>query len=607
MPIISVLPDVPALDRPFDYLFEGELPVGTIVRVPLGARRVRGWVLGVDPTSSVDHDRQLLNISKVVGRGPTDDVIELCRWSAWRWSGRLVSMLRIASPDRVVPLAPGRGRPTTARASGRKPPPVVDPSLVELVGSILRSEPVTSILRSSPLTDPLDVVIGALDVGQVIVVSPSPVEVDRIVTRLRSHGIRVAAWPHDWAAAAGAAVVVGTRSAVFAPTSALAGLVVVDEHDPLLQSESSPTWNAREVAVERARRAGVPCLLVSPCPSLEAFRAQQATMLLNPVDDATTAAFTVSRSATRDGWARLRVIDRRGEDVRRSGLFSSELVTAMRDALEEGRPVTCVLNRTGRARLLACRSCSTIVRCHECGSAMTQRDDTVLICGSCGAQRPAVCAECGSSALALIRPGVSRAREELEALLRVPVDQVTGGAMTDDRPLGSMARIGTTAVLSSRTSGGLVAFVDFDQELLARRYRAAEDALGLLMSASRMVDGRRSGGGIVVQTRIPEHEVLMAVNRADPRIVANSEMTRRKMLGLPPVGSVAWVAGEAADGYVANLTELGTPDGLAITSAAEGEWLLRSTVPARLQDALSSVRRPVGRLRLQVDPHRLGR
>lgn len=610
MPTTSVLPNVPALDRPFDYLHETDLPIGTVVRVPLGGRRVRGWVLGHATTPAEDHERELLAITKVVGRGPTEDVIELCRWSAWRWAGRLVTMMRLATPDRVVPLGGSRARPeastTASTPTKRLTASGADTALVELVGSIVRSGPGASVLRVTPSTDPLDVVIGAVGVGRLMVVSPSPADVERIARRMRSLGVRVAVWPRDWLAAMTADVVIGTRSVVFAPTVDPSAVIVLDEHDRLLQNESSPTWNAREVATERARRSSVPCLLVSPCPSLESFRAQQGLALLDTDrDDVTTASFTLSRAATRAGWSGVRVIDRRGEDVRRSGLFSSELVIAMRDAIADGRDVTCVLNRTGRARLLACRSCSSMVRCHECGSAMTQRDDSVLVCPGCGAERPAVCAECGSSALALVRPGVTRAREELEALVRVPVEQVSaGGAGTSEDHVGSRVRIGTTAVLSTRTPGGLVAFVDFDQELLARRYRAAEDALALIVAASRSVGGRKERGTIIIQTLLPEHEVLVAAMRAEPSLVSQAELSRRSLLGLPPVGNVAWVAGEAAPRFVEGI---GDPDGVTVSAADEGEWLIRSRVADRLQDVLADVRRPTGRLRLQVDPHRLGR
>ena len=109
----------------------------------------------------------------------------------------------------------------------------------------------------------------------------------------------------------------GGRGAVFAPAPALAAIVVVDEHDERLQNEASPTWHARELAIERARRAGVPCLLVSPVPSIEARRAAGGRVVAD-------------RGWVRSGWPQVVVVDRRAEDRGRSGLFSPALVSRMR-------------------------------------------------------------------------------------------------------------------------------------------------------------------------------------------------------------------------------------------------------------------------------------
>lgn len=599
MTVARVLPDVPAVDRAFDYQCDSPLPVGTIVRVPFGGRRVRGWVL--DPDAVAEGERELLSIARVVGLGPDADTIELCRWAAWRWSGRLVTMLRLASPDTVVrTLAePSRG---AERVRERGP---ARSELADLAASLLRSGPGTVVLRTSPSSDHVDVALAAAAAGQAIIVTPSPVEADRLTRRLRAAGQRVARWPRDWAQAAAGATVVGTRGAVFAPAPGLAALVVLDEHDERLQSEASPTWNAREVAVERGRRAAVPCVLASPCPSLEAYRAQAGLDLLGPqvaVDTLLRPALVLAQSEIRHGWAPTVVIDRRGEDIGRTGLFSPDLVTAMRRALEEDRRVICVLNRTGRARLLACRSCSSITRCDNCGSALYQPGAAELVCGHCGQRRPPVCAECGSTALARLRPGVSRAREELAALLRQPVAEVTAAS----GPPGDGARvvIGTTAVLEHSSPGGLVVFLDFDQQLLGARYRAAEDALALLVRASRQVGGRAAGGSVVLQTRLPDHEVIAAAVRCDPTLLSRTELVRRRLLRLPPFATVAVVGGEAGPEFMARL---GQPAHVDVSDSGEGSWLLRSTAPGRMQDVLAQVVRPSGRLRLQVDPHDLGR
>ncbi|MCB1257783.1 MAG: hypothetical protein KDB26_11795 [Microthrixaceae bacterium] len=609
MPITSVVPDVPAVDRPFDYLTDVELPIGTVVRVPFGGRRVRGWV--VEPDGTPDPDRELLAITKVVGIGPDASVVALCRWAAWRWSGRFVSMLRVATPDRPVrslPRAIGTHRERGGGAGSGLDEMGGSPAGA-LAESVLRSTGDAVVMRTSPVSDQADIAIAAASTGQAIVVTPSPIEADRITRRLSTAGHRVARWPYDWAQAATGATVVGTRGAVFAPAPDLSAIVVLDEHDERLQSESSPTWNAREVAVERARRHGVPCALVSPCPSLDAYVAQIGNAALareaSPVE-LVSPAVSLSASELRAGWAPTIVIDRRGEDTGRTGLFSSELVELMRGAIGEERPVTCVLNRTGRSRLLACRSCSSIARCHSCDGAVHLPDPTQLCCGRCGATRPPVCAECGSTALALLRPGVSRAREELEALLRTPVVEVTAATRGQaDTSAGVPAvAIGTTAILGRSIPGGLVAFLDFDQELLSPRYRGAEDALTLLVQASRIVGGRSLGGSVVLQTRLPEHEVVAAALRSDSSLVSLDEVERRRMLGLPPFASIALLGLEAAPEFV---ERLGKPEGVSVSSGGDGSWLVKSSKPGRLQEALAATERPPGRLRLQVDPHRIGR
>jgi primosomal protein N' (replication factor Y) len=604
--VVRVLPDVPAIDRGFDYLlpesFGEQVRVGTMVRVPLAGRRVAGWVLELDPER--DPGISLSEVSKVVGEGPDAEVLELCRWAAWRWAGRLATMLRLASPERSVHARP----PVRER-----PGPAVSPDSPG-VASLARGAG-AHVVELSPVTDPLTVAAAAAAMGQVLVVSPSVAGADRLVRGLRRGGAAVARWPRDWSAAAGGATVVGGRSAVFAPAPRLRAVVVTDEHDETLQSESSPTWHARELAIERARRAGVPCLLVSPCPTLEALvaqrpeRAEQLWAPPGPTAPATPVlaglpepAERVSVTERRAGWAPIDLIDRRGEDSGRTGLYSSRLVTSVREVARGGGRVVCVLNRTGRARLLACRSCGTLAECERCGSSVHQDDRRLLVCTRCATERPGVCLECGSSAMSLLRLGVGRASEELEALVQEPVATVTAGGGDDEIPRDTRVLVGTEAVLHRVGAADLVAFLDMDQELFAPRYRAAEEALSLLVMANRMLGGRSRGGRLVAQTRAPEHEVLQAALRADPRLVSEVEGARRRLLRFPPAAALAVVGGEAAEEYI---TRVGTPLGIDVLGPDEGRWMLRSDDRGRLSDHLAEVERPPGRLRLQVDPARI--
>jgi primosomal protein N' (replication factor Y) len=228
---------------------------------------------------------------------------------------------------------------------------------------------------------------------------------------------------------------------------------------------------------------------------------------------------------------------------------------------------------------------------------MSQTSDGVLRCRACATERPVVCQVCGGTAVALIRQGVTRAREELEAL----VGEVVGEVGVDDRT-STRVSIGTEALLHRVRSVATVVFLEFDQELFAPRYRAAEEAFALLARSSRLVGGRR--GTVVVQTRAPEHEVLRAALLADPSIVSDLDAVRRRLTRFPPAVTMAVVGGQAAPGFV---EAFGDPAGVEILGGGGDDWILVAEDRRLLLDALAATRRPPGRMRLQVDPMRVRR
>ncbi len=585
--IVRVVPAVPAMGRELDYVvpprLAGEVTVGAVVRIPLQGRRVRGWVVAADvePQTSA----RLESVAHVTGLGPDAAVIDLCRWAAWRWAGRLVNLLRVGTPERAVHAVSSRA-PT--HAVGTRPDPA---SPAGEAAELLARGAGVHVLTVSPVTDLAAVAVEVAKLGQALVVAPQQRMVSEVTRGISRAGGSVAAWPGGLGRAAAGHTVVGGRSAVWAPMPQLRAVVVFDEHDEGLQHESSPTWHAREVAIERARRAGVPCVLVSPCPSLEAL------------GSATSEPRSIASGPRRRGWAHLDVVDRRGDDPR-TGLYSSRFVEAARSCRADGATVVCVLNRKGRARLLACRSCDSVAECAECSAAVRSDDSEQLACARCGATRPMVCLDCGATAMKLLRVGVTRSAEELEALLGEPI----GAVSASDAPSGRYgALIGTEAVLHragalAASDVGLVAFLDVDQELLAPRYRAGEEALALLVAASRLLGGRSDGRSLLVQTRKPHHAVLEAAKRSDPARLSAAEEVRRDLVALPPAASVAAVGGEAAEEWI---DRLGRPEGIEVNGPREGWWLVRADDPAALADACARVRRPPGRLRLRVDPVRL--
>jgi primosomal protein N' (replication factor Y) len=580
--VVRVLPDRAAIDKTFDYLVPEHLGdqvrVGTIVRIELHGRRVGGWVLedGVEPPPGV----VARPLAKVTGWGPAPDVIDLARWATWRWAGRLATVLGSASPERAVPTLPAPAH--------RSAPTPTGPD--DLASSAFDGSLPGCTLRLPPSADPYPVLLAAVARGDSLIITPSVRAAQHLGVRLRRAGVPVAVLPREWAQArAGGVSVIGARGAAWAPVAHLAAVVVLDEHDEVHQEERTPTWSARDVAIERARRAGVPCVLVSACPSLEAL---EWSRLLTP-----------SRTEEREGWPPVQIVDRRSDDAGRTGLFSEAFVAAFRQVPSD-RTVICVLNRTGRSKLLACRSCGELARCEACDSAVVQSDEGLLACHRCGVQRPTVCLACGSTVLRNLRMGVTRAREELASLLGEPVVEVTG-AQAGTQLADGRVFVGTEAALHQVAAAGLVAFLDFDQELLAPRYRAAEEALALLVRAGRLVGGRRGGGRVLVQTRLPRHDVLVAALHAEPGKLAATEGARRRELGWPPFSAMAEVSGAAAAAYVEGF---GEPDGVQVRGPLEGRWLLRARDHRTLCDALAATPRPPtssGRLRIAVDPPRV--
>lgn len=476
--------------------------------------------------------------------------------------------LGVVALGRTTGVVPADGFPPTAASAVRQPASAPGRGVVTRDQMIAEAfDGPRAVLRLPPSDDLYPVVAAAASTGGALVICPGVGQAIALARRLRSDGVRVAVLPEDWAMAArGGCTAIGARGAAFAPMPALSAVVVLDEHDEALQSESSPSWHAREVCLERARRARVRAVMVSPTPSLE-------SVVRSPL-------ITTSRTHERQGWPIVDVIDRRADDIGRTGLYSERLVEMLRSA---SSPI-CVLNRIGRSMLLACGACGALARCESCDAAVTQRDDGILVCRRCGTERPAVCMNCGATKLKNLRQGVSRAAEELAVLV------------------GPDVRIGTEAILHETRSADVVAFLEFDHELLAPRYRAAEQALTLLARAARLTGGREGGGRIVVQTREPDHDVIRAAVHGDPSIVSQAEHRRRALLRYPPATSIAIVGGEGGPAYVASF---GAPLGVEVLSADDGQWMLRCDDRAVLLGALAATERPPGRLRLHVDPMRI--
>ncbi len=460
---------------------------------------------------------------------------------------------------------------------------------VSIVDDALSGVDGCSVVRLAPALDATLVVLEVIHrtgpAGALVLV-PSHARADRVADRLRRAGVTVALLPDMWElASTGTCVVVGTRAAAWAPLPRVRAAIVLDAHDESYREERSPTWSAVDVIAERGRRDLAPVVLVTPCPPV--VLAEGRTVVTTP------------RAVERRGWPTVEVVDRTGDDPR-TGLFSERLVVNLRSVLErpEGR-VVCVLNRIGRIRLLACGACGSLALCTRCGGAVAQPEaSAALRCRRCDHSRPPVCAACDSTRLKALRIGVTRATEELTALTGTEAVEVTAKSGPLD-PAGVRLLVGTEAVLHRVNQADTVAFLDIDQHLLAARFAAGEEALALLARAARLVGTRSRGGRLLVQTRIPDHEVLRAAAHADPTLVSAPERELRQALGLPPFCALAAVGGPGGARFAEGLRSI---DGVSVSHVDGDRWLVRAADHAALCNGLAAVPRPPDRLRVEVDP-----
>ena len=576
--VARVVPDVTGVDKIFDYLVPEALAetvrVGVRVRVPLHGRNVAGWVVEIgEPSVGLDA-KKIKSVIKVLGLGATIEIVDLAVWATKRWAGRMRSFISTAAPETLVKSVP------SARYMPRAVQYASDAfeKIKDFDGGLITVAPLTNL---APFISAV-----ACD-GPTIVVMPTQHRVKLLAAALRANNFSVAQWPQDWALAYGGVdVVIGTRSAVWAPVEKFANIVVVDEHDDLLQEERSPTWHARDVAIERASRVGARCVLLSPIASLAARKWAGDRRVTD----------------TQGKWPEVLIVDRNKDEQWSRSLISSELIAELRD---KSRRVVCVLNSKGRARLTACGSCRNILRCEKCDAALNQSDKTKLDCPRCGESRPVICQVCGSSSCAVLKPGVARLREELEAAANRAVFEVT--AATESVNERCNVFVGTEAVLHRVQSADTAVFLDIDSELLAPRYRANEIVATLVVHAARLVGRSNQNQRILLQTHTPDNAFLVGLKIGDLNQYFASDDARRSLLKFPPYGSIAQVSGKGTKAFLDSLNESLEYSAVVQTMNKDTEnGLIRAENWQQLTDVLSSAQRPAkSRLTFHIDPPRV--
>jgi primosomal protein N' (replication factor Y) len=332
-------------------------------------------------------------------------------------------------------------------------------------------------------------------------------------------------------------VVLGPRSAVFAPLPHL-GLVVIDEeHDGAYKQEDVPRYVTRDVAIERARRAGAVVVMGSATPDVETYERSE------------TGEFERLRLPDRVSnlpMPPVRLVDLRGT----ISPFSQDLLDALADRLERREQTILFLNRRGFSTFVQCIGCGTPIRCDACAVSLTyHKADQQLRCHYCDASRdvPASCPACRAGKLAFRGSGTQRIEEELRAIF--PAMRLARLDSDTVRERGAHEKIlsefleGEIDVLlgTQMVAKGLdfprvtlVGVLNADTGLHLPDYRAAERTFQLLAQVAGRAGRSSLGGEVIVQTRSPEHVCFAAACAHDDAEFRRVAMVERRHLRYPP-------------------------------------------------------------------------
>jgi primosomal protein N' (replication factor Y) len=365
-----------------------------------------------------------------------------------------------------------------------------------------------------------------------------------------------------------ARVVVGTRSAVFAPVADLALLIVDEEQDSSYKQEETPRYNARDVAVMRAKMANAVIVLGSATPSLESY--------YNAKKHKYTLVELPNRVEHRP-LPEVEILDMRQEfqETGKEQVISRKLAEEIRERLEKKEQVMVLLNRRGYSPVALCRACGQALQCKNCAVSMTHhKRENKMECHYCGSivPVPKKCAECGSEYVYFVGTG----SEKLEELLHGMFPQARIGRLDRDtvrgredfeRALNALNEgeldmlVGTQMIAKGHDVHGvtLVGVVGADTALGLPDFRAAERTFQLLTQVAGRAGRGNSPGKVVLQTYFPDHYAVQFAARHDFAGFYDKELQFRSWMHYPPYSAIAnvIVRSEKLDEALAWSGELG--------------------------------------------------
>jgi primosomal protein N' (replication factor Y) len=585
--VAQVVPDLAtfAVDDGFAYRIpEGmDVSVGSTVRIPLGGRRVRGWV--VDVRTDAGAARPLKDVMGISGDLPVfhAPLLRTLRWAALHYVAPMAALLARPAPPNLPRL--GAAAAHEAVPATASPLPAV--TRTAAAGGHYRTQ---YLLGSGPWEDTVAALMGdVLAAGRsAVAVFATRVEAEAAARALDATlGGRVvlgtsamagrdltAAWVR--AATVPGTLVVGTSEVAWWPVAGLALAMVVEEGRRGMKGRQTPTVHVRELLRRRSSIERFPLVFAGPVPTSELL-----------------AAGAELHDTPGRVWRLTEVVDRR-QEADPATVIGERVRAAVRHVAKSGAAFVLV-HRHGYAPAFRCIRCGTLRRCPQCEAAA----DRGPSCRRCGTPLGS-CAGCEGGRFAPLGAGVGRVVEEL----RRSVGEGAGGAGTG-RPI----EVGTERDLPLLRDRDLAVVVDADAWLLAPHYRAEEEALRLFARLAGTV-GRGSGRRAMIQTTQPGHRVLEAIRSGHPVDLMQRLAEERLAAGFPPAGDllaldVAEPTTEADNELRHAVADVGTVLGPA-PSDGRSRWLVQGRdlhqARIRLRPVVQRWRDAGSRVRIDADP-----
>lgn len=349
-------------------------------------------------------------------------------------------------------------------------------------------------------------------------------------------------------------VVIGARSALFAPVNHLGLIIIDEEHDGAYKSDSSPKYHARETAIFRAKLAGASVVLGSATPSVESYyRAVQGEYRL----------WTMKNRAGNARLPQMYAVDLR-EEMRRGNrsIFSEELKEKLTDRLEKKEQAMLFINRRGFAGFVSCRSCGTVIKCPHCDVSLTYHRNGKLHCHYCGYSQPFLrhCPVCKSPHVAAFGLGTEKVEAALYQafpgirVLRMDMD-TTRRKNAHQEILRAFSRgeadvlLGTQMIVKGHDYANvtLVGILAADLSLHSQDFRSGERTFQLLCQAAGRAGRGEKAGEVIIQTYSPEHYTIEAAMHHSYEEFYEQEIAYRRLLGYPPCAHLLVILVQCAE------------------------------------------------------------